>query len=65
MCIIVIIGIPLHAFQGMSFPREKHQSIRVVAMSAACSVSVARGRGELDASPTAAGDGRRSTTFRN
>ncbi|CAH0722749.1 unnamed protein product, partial [Brenthis ino] len=34
-------------------------------MSAPCSVSVARGRGELDALPTAGGDGRRSTTFRN
>lgn len=31
--------------EGMSFPREKHQSIRVVAMSAAYSVSVPPGRG--------------------
>lgn len=33
----------------MSFPREKHQSIRVVAMSAVFSVSVPHGRGWMDA----------------
>lgn len=33
----------------MSFPREKHQSIRVVAMSAVSFVSVPHGRGWMDA----------------
>lgn len=44
----------------MSFPREKHQSIRVVAMSAVCVVSVPHGRGWMDAlfAATAADDGR-------
>lgn len=49
----------------MSFPREKHQSIRVVAMSAVFAVSVPHGRGWMDAlyAASAADDGREPPLF--
>lgn len=49
----------------MSFPREKHQSIRVVAMSAVSSVSVPPRQGWMGAllAATAADDGRAPPLF--